>query len=176
MGKAGERKRSAAGRKELGRVFEGEPVVDSKDGIDNLVYMVIDPKKTIVITPAIIQHVRKLAGLGLTINQIHDYYGLSDKQWLKLRKKHPMLELAMKQGKAVNCEWAAGKLRHKMEQGNLGAIIFYLKTQAGWREKEYNIPNGPSGDGELPKVPSIVLTVNDPIEAARIYQQVMTNS
>lgn len=147
-----------------------------KESIDNLKYYEITPRKAPIVTEDLIAHVRKLAGLGLTITQIHDYYGVTDKTWLKLRKKHPQLELAQKQGRSVNHEYVAGKLRKKIEQDNLGAIIFYLKTQAGWREKEYNNEGGNPNGTSTPKVSAVTLTVNDPVEAAKIYQQIMLGS
>ena len=164
-------------KSELFRKDEIGEVEESPTDHVEIKYIKIKPGKSLEITDDIVAHVRKLAGLGLTVQQIYNYYGMSDKTWGKKRKRYPELELAMKQGRAVNIGWASQKLREKMEAGNLGAIIFYLKTQGGWREKEYNNDNGnQGGDGELPKVPSIILTVNDPIEAAKIYQQIMTAS
>lgn len=126
------------------------------------------------VTPEVVEHIRKLGGLGLTKSQICNYYGFSLAGWDLKTAQYPEIDIAMKQGRAEKISKASGKLWEAVERGNLSAIIFFLKTQARWSE---NSPD-PDGNGlpEKPAIPSITLTVNDPVEAARIYQQIMIGS
>lgn len=122
----------------------------------------------------LLDHVEKLGGLGLTQTQIAYYYRHTARQWQYKVGKHPELDAAMKSGKASKIEQASGKLWELIEKNNTAAIMFFLKTQAGWREAA---PLDDDGEKDSkPVFPAITLTVNDPIEAAKIYQQIMIGS
>lgn len=128
----------------------------------------------ISVTPEFVAEVRRLGGLGLTLTQIHQFFGLTYDVWLGKCKKYPEIEINMLEGKAEKIGIASGKLWEHIEKGNLSAIIFFLKTQARWRETDnITIPEGEGGKGAFPP---ITLTVNDPVEAAKIYQQIMIGS
>lgn len=129
------------------------------------------PKPKIIINSEIIEEVSVLAGRGLTQQQIHQYYGISHAHWYKLIEKHPDLRKAVLSGKSKTISMVAGELIKAVRKGNVSAIIFYLKTQARWKEDSL-----PEDDDEKPSFPSITLTVNDPVEAARIYKQIMIGS
>lgn len=79
-----------------------------------------------------------LASRGLTKEQIADALGMSYST-LNRRQNDPEyaedLEAAIKRGKAKAISFVAGKLQKLIEEGNLGAICFFLKTQGGWSEK-----------------------------------------
>lgn len=126
------------------------------------------------VTAELLANIKKLGGLGLTKQQICNYYGYSLTGWDAKTAKHPEIDTAMKQGRSEKISIASGKLWEAIERGNLSAIIFFLKTQARWSE---NSPP-PDGDGDQgkPAFPAITLTVSDPVEAARIYQQIMIGS
>jgi DNA-binding Xre family transcriptional regulator len=85
-----------------------------------------------------LQQVEVLASRGLTKEQIADALGMSYST-LNRRQNDPEyaadLEVAIKRGKAKAISFVAGKLQKLIEEGNLGAICFYLKTQGGWSEK-----------------------------------------
>lgn len=117
-----------------------------------------------------IKEVYMLAGLGLTKYLIQNYFGHSKDVWLKAEKRTPELKKAFFRGQAKTIARVSGKLHVLIEQGNLQAMIFYLRTRAGWSEK-YN----PEVDCNVSE-PSIAINVTDPIEAAKIYQQIMKGS
>jgi len=127
---------------------------------------------SVPITPAMIAEIEKLASEGLNNGQIRDYYGFSQSTWLNYKKCHPEIDTAFRKGKARTVKLVISKLMEKILEGNLSAIIFYLKTQAGWSEYAANV------DQENDKLAEVSLTIstNDPIEAARIYQKIMTGS
>lgn len=110
-----------------------------------------------------------LAGKGLTINQICAYYGITYTTWLKRTYEHPELKLAFKMGKVKMISSVSGELIKRIKGGNVPATIFYLKTQAGWKETS-DVDIDP--DDEIAKK-DLKIDTNDPIEAAKIYQQIM---
>jgi len=62
-----------------------------------------------------------------------------------------------------------GALFNRAKSGDTSAMIFWMKTQAGWREK--TDINHTSEDGSMTPRPSI--TAVDAIEAAKQYQKIM---
>jgi len=123
-------------------------------------------------TKEILEEIEILAGRGLTNEMIYSYYGLPRSFWFEAKITNPDIEKACLKGKAKTISMVSGKLMEKIRQGNLTAIIFYLKTQARWSEhstvgieKEDSSANAP-----------LTITVNDPVEASKIYQQIMTGS
>lgn len=76
--------------------------------------------------------VRRMASLGMNVGQIAAIFGYSRKQFLTLRKRYPELDAAFTGGIAEGLELVTGKLRDAIDEGNLAAIIFFLKTRAGW--------------------------------------------
>lgn len=114
-----------------------------------------------------ILEVEMLAGLGLTKYLIQNYFGHSRDVWTKAEKREPNLKKAFNRGQAKTIARVSGKLYELIMQGNITAIMFYLKTRAGWSEK-YN----PELDCNVNE-PAISISVTDPIEAAKIYQQIM---
>jgi hypothetical protein len=75
------------------------------------------------------QTVLRAAGLGLRQELIAVLVGLTDNEALV---KYYREELDI--GKATFGFKVTSKLMEKIENGDLGAIIFYLKTQLGWKE------------------------------------------
>ncbi len=60
---------------------------------------------------------------------------MSRETWDKLTDSEPLIASAYKKGQALGVEYVTGKLFALIRKGNVAAIIFYLKTRAGWREK-----------------------------------------
>lgn len=72
----------------------------------------------------------------------HDIAVLVDMD-TKTLLKHYRLELD--RGKAEANAKATGKLFKLVDRENLGAIAFWLKCQAGWRERQVIEHTGPNG-------------------------------
>lgn len=70
----------------------------------------------------------------LTQEQIADFLGMSRRSFANKLKSDKTLFAHYKKGKAKAIAKASGKLMKMVHDGNLTAIIFFLKTQAGWRE------------------------------------------
>lgn len=127
-------------------------------------------------TEKVIEDVKVLAGRGLTQEQIANYLGISEGFITELKHRHPEFAEAIKEGKAKMISLAAGKLIELVKKGNLSAICFYLKTQARWREVERVAETEETEQKPKAQLPAITLNVNDPVAAAKIYEQFMRGS
>lgn len=81
-------------------------------------------------TPQDREEIEKLSGLGLN----HEQIALIKKCCADTLVKHCGEEL--KVGKAKAFTLATSQLFGAIKRGNMTGIIFYLKTQHGWREKQ----------------------------------------
>lgn len=90
------------------------------------------PPKTL--TEEEIAQVEELAQT-LTSGQIADYFGISRDTFYQIMKHNEEVSRRYKAGKAKVIKEVAQNLIVKAKSGNLSAIVFYLKTQAGWSEK-----------------------------------------
>lgn len=82
------------------------------------------------------EKIEELAGLGLTREEIALSLGVSYSTLNRRAKESEEIEAAMKRGRALANIKVAGELMKAIEKGNVTAIIFYLKTRAGWTEKQ----------------------------------------
>lgn len=72
----------------------------------------------------------------LTKQQIADYLGISFNTLKEIEKRQPEVSEAIKKGKTHQTHEVVGHLLEQCRKGNITAIIFYLKTQAGWSEEQ----------------------------------------
>ena len=102
------------------------------------------PKK--ILTQKQIAELEKLAGYGLSQELIADFFNISDRTLRNRMKEDPEIYAAYKKGKAAAISHAAEKLHQAIDNGNLTAIIFFLKTKAGFKETEVHEVTGSDGD------------------------------
>ena len=72
----------------------------------------------------------------LTSEQIADYLGVARQTFYDIMKRQPDVSVRYKSGRAKSIGDVAKSLIQKALDGDTGAQAFYLKTQAGWREKQ----------------------------------------
>ena len=110
------------------------------------------PRSPITLTEAERHEIETLAAL-LNQDQIADYLGLSRPTFHEIRKRDPDIAERYKRGKARAIAHVANGLLQKARSGDTTSMIFYLKTQAGWRETDRPEQAGPEpapvavGDG-----------------------------
>jgi hypothetical protein len=103
------------------------------------------------------QEVETLAAV-LNTDQIADYFGISRTTFYEMRKRDERLSEHYKKGQAKAIANIGANLINQAKSGNTAAAIFYLKTQAGWKEAQT----------EAQDLPPIVIKLNrdDTDEAA----------
>lgn len=98
-------------------------------------FLVSSMAKQIVLRDEQISQVEALASV-LSLEQVADYFGISKPTFYKIMERQPEVAERFKKGKAKAIVTIGKNLIEQAKDGNLTAIIFYLKTQAGWRETE----------------------------------------
>lgn len=77
--------------------------------------------------------VEKLAGI-LTSEQLADFLGIARTTFYDVMKRQPEVSERYKKGRAKVFALVGKNLIQKAIEGDNTSMIFYLKTQAGWRE------------------------------------------
>lgn len=86
-------------------------------------------------TDAEILDVQRLAGYGLTQQQIGDWFQIHDATLRKAMLADPRIRHAYQKGRADATEKMAGTVYRKALEGDNTMAIFWLKTQARWSER-----------------------------------------
>ncbi len=73
----------------------------------------------------------------LSKEQIAAYFGMTEKTLSAISERRPEVFTAYRRGKAEAVVRVASALMRATEEGDMRAIQFFLKTQAGWTEKRY---------------------------------------
>lgn len=87
------------------------------------------------LTPEQVSQVEALASV-LSIEQVADYLGMSKTTFYAIMERDPAVCERYKKGKARAIGAVAQGLLKKARDGDTTSAIFYLKTQAGWKEKQ----------------------------------------
>ena len=91
----------------------------------------------------------------LTLEQISDYFGITRPTFDAICERQPDVFLHYKKGKSKAVASIASNLIKQAQDGNTTAAIFYLKTQAGWKETQ-QIDHTTNGNAITPPVFNIV--------------------
>jgi hypothetical protein len=83
----------------------------------------------------------------LSQDQIADYFGITRPTFVAIMDRDPDVLLRYKRGKARAIKDVSQGLLQKALQGDTVCMMFYLKTQAGWRET--NRVDHTSSDGTM---------------------------
>jgi len=102
------------------------------------------PRRPIELTETQRQEVETLAAL-LSQAQIADYLGIGRTTFQSILGRDPDVAERYKRGKAKAIAHVANGLLQKARSGDTTSMIFYLKTQAGWRETDRLEHSGPDG-------------------------------
>ena len=102
--------------------------------------MITKPKIQIVL-----KQVESLAANGLTHEQIAAALGISESTLTKRKRESADFTDAIKRGKAKGIAVVTNKLMESIKGGNMTGMIFFLKTQAGWKETNVQEHTGANG-------------------------------
>ena len=69
----------------------------------------------------------------MTIGEIAKHFGIARRTFFDIRKRQSKVLQAYKKGNARKIEYVTDLLMNKIKNGCTSSIIFFLKTQAGWR-------------------------------------------
>ena len=81
----------------------------------------------------------------LSQDQIADYFGTSRPTFAAMIERDNDISLRYKKGKAKAIGLVAQGLLQKARNGDTASAIFYLKTQAGWKETNVQEHTGANG-------------------------------
>ena len=109
-----------------------------------------------------LKQVESLAANGLTHEQIAAALGISESTLTKRKKENTDFTDAIKRGKAKGIALVTNKLMESIKGGNMTGMIFFLKTQAGWKETNVQEHTGANGK---PLIPSAKEMTTDELKA-----------
>lgn len=81
----------------------------------------------------------------LNAEQIADYFGVGRTTFFAIMERDPDISERYKRGKAKAIGSVAKSLITKAREGDTASMIFFLKTQAGWKETQVNELSGIDG-------------------------------
>lgn len=93
------------------------------------------PPKAKVLNKEELAQVEKLAGI-LTSEQLADFFGIARTTFYDIMKRQPEVSERYKKGRAKLIGSVGRNLVQKAIDGDNAAMMFYLKTQAGWKETQ----------------------------------------
>ena len=100
-------------------------------------------RKPVVLSDDQISELGTLSAVLNTV-QLADYFGMSHVTFKALRDRDEKVSFAYKNGKAKAIATIGGNLISQANDGNVSAQIFYLKTQAGWKESDSDQEKDPT--------------------------------
>ena len=87
-----------------------------------------------VLSPKQVDQVEALAAV-CTKAQMAAYFGVTEKTFRAIEQRQPEVFTAYRRGRARAIADIGSALYQKALEGDIRAMQFYLKTQAGWSEK-----------------------------------------
>lgn len=93
------------------------------------------------------EQVAQVEGLASVLNQeqMADYFGVARSTFQSILDRDERVSGLYKKGRAKAIRDVGQGLLQQALGGNIGAAIFYLKTQAGWKETERHEHTGADG-------------------------------
>jgi len=87
----------------------------------------------VVFDDAKVAQVEALAAV-LSKKQLADYFGICENTLREVENRQPEVSEAYQKGRGKAIAGVGSNLLTQARNGNVAAAIFYLKTQAGWKE------------------------------------------
>ncbi len=130
-------------------------------------------KKAIDVNADFLDKVESLARKQFTQEQIRDYFGVKKSCWYHTKQQSPEIAERIKKGRSKRLEQVVDKLYEKIEEGDVKCILFYLERKGKWiPENNVKLDAKIKTDKNSPI--ELKITTTDPVEAGKIYEQIMT--
>lgn len=133
------------------------------------------PQLKVPPTPAMLYEIEELAGLGFRHPDMYGYYGMKHTCWFEWLKEYPEISERIKLGRARSLKFYTECLKELAKKGDYRAISYGLTNIYRWDD------NRRASDDDLDKplakdLPMVSSLTSDPIEASKIYQDIMTGN
>jgi hypothetical protein len=79
--------------------------------------------------------VESMGEIGLTQLQVAQCLSISPGAWARLCARDPELKAAWERGQSKGVARVASALYEKVGEGNLNAMMFFLRAKGGWSDK-----------------------------------------
>ena len=89
----------------------------------------------VVLTDEQVIEVGALAA-SLNTDQIADYFGINRATFYRIMERQPEVMRRYQEGKSKTIQNVGNALIQKALKGDTSSMVFYLKTQAGWKETQ----------------------------------------
>lgn len=76
---------------------------------------------------------------GVSVGDMAALMGVSTSTFYNIMRRDPRVAIAYRRGLAQTNREASSSLREKVLEGNLSATIFWLKSKAGWRDRDDHV-------------------------------------
>ena len=85
------------------------------------------------------EQIAEIEELSALLNkaQLAEYFGMTEKTFRAIEERQPEVFTAYRRGRANKIAQVASQLMKAVNRGDMRAIQFFLKTQAGWTEKSH---------------------------------------
>jgi hypothetical protein len=126
--------------------------------------------------PAVIDllTVERAASIGCTVEDIAALLGLSRKTIYNHMEQDPELAEAMDRGRGMGRASLRRMQWEKASTGDTSMLIWLGKILCGQRDTSVVAVTGANGGPVQSQSVSVTVPMNDPIEAARVYQKLMS--
>lgn len=95
---------------------------------------VMPTKPKMVMSAVQLQVMKNAVTMGMNREQIAKLLGISDSTLKRLYKRDSSVKEILDRGKDMVDQFVVGKLLEHIQDNNVAATLFYLKTRLGWRE------------------------------------------
>lgn len=89
--------------------------------------------------------VEQYSAQGMTVKELATALGVSEATIYSRKKESQEFREAVKKGQAMGIAVVTNQLMQLIKKGNLGAICFYLKCKANWKETNKMEISSPDG-------------------------------
>ncbi len=111
--------------------------------------------RKILVRETMVDEAYRLGALGLTMEEIADFWNCSPETLFAWQKRYPEFKAAIARGRDHADQTVIAKLLALAQEGNIAAVIFWLKNRRGWKDVHDLRGSGFGGDKHYHRTVSI---------------------